>query len=113
MTALHSFQDLHGKIKEAEKPPEASRKPGRLENGADAPHSRDREMAGTLAHWARLPRERGGGGGGGPQPEGRSIASKRKATEAATEAAESPGRPLAPSAPVLLARRPDRPAAGV
>lgn len=62
MTALHSFQDLHGKIKEAEKPPEASRKPGRLENGADAPHSRDREMAGTLAHWARLPREQGGGG---------------------------------------------------
>lgn len=107
MTALHSFQDLHGKIKEAEKPPEASRKPGRLENGADAPHSRDREMAGTLARCARLPRERGGGGG--PQPEGRSIASKRKATEAA----ETPGRPLAPSAPVLLARRPDRPAAGV
>lgn len=109
MTALHPFQDLHGKIKEAEKPPEASRKPGRLENGADAPHSRDREMAGTLARCARLPRERGGG----PQPEGRSIASKRKATEAATEAAETPGRPLAPSAPVLLARRPDRPAAGV
>lgn len=61
MTALHSFQDLHGKIKEAEKPQEASRKPGRLENGADAPHSRDREMAGTLARCARLPRERGGG----------------------------------------------------
>lgn len=113
MTALHSFQDLHGKIKEAEKPPEASRKPGRLENGADAPHSRDREMAGNWHTGPGSHGSGGGAGGGGPQPEGRSIASKRKATEAATEAAETPGRPLAPSAPVLLARRPDRPAAGV